>query len=97
MNLIIVSGVSGVGKSTIVKMFIEENSEKYELARSVTTRKARTENEYYTFVSREEFQALLEEGAFLETNLYQDSKKLMERLGEKSSALLRWAGFLFLR
>lgn len=50
MNLIIVSGVSGVGKSTIVKRFIEENSEKYELARSVTTRKARTENEYYTFV-----------------------------------------------
>lgn len=76
MNLIIVSGVSGVGKSTIVKRFIEENSEKYELARSVTTRKARTENEYYTFVSREEFQALLEEGAFLEINLYQGSKKL---------------------
>ena len=76
MNLIIVSGVSGVGKSTIVKRFIEENSEKYELARSVTTRKARTENEYYTFVSREEFQALLEEGAFLETNLYQGSKEL---------------------
>lgn len=76
MNLIIVSGVSGVGKSTIVKRFIEENSEKYELARSVTTRKARTENEYYTFVSREEFQALLEEGAFSETNLYQDSKEL---------------------
>ena len=76
MNLIIVSGVSGVGKSTIVKRFIEENSEKYELARSVTTRKARTENEYYTFVSREEFQALLEEGEFLETNLYQGSKEL---------------------
>ena len=46
MNLIIVSGVSGVGKSTIVKRFIEENSEKYELSRSVTTRKVRTENEY---------------------------------------------------
>ena len=76
MNLIIVSGVSGVGKSTIVKRFIEENSKKYELARSVTTRKARTENEYYTFVSREEFQALLEEGTCLETNLYQGSKKL---------------------
>mgnify|MGYP000010374570 FL=1 len=69
MNLIIVSGISGVGKSIIVKRFIGENSEKYELARSVTIRKARTENEYYTFVSREE-------GTFLETNLYQGSKKL---------------------
>lgn len=69
MNLIIVSGISGVGKSIIVKRFIGENSEKYELARPVTIRKARTENEYYTFVSREE-------GTFLETNLYQGSKKL---------------------
>ena len=69
MNLIIVSGISGVGKSIIVKRFIGENSEKYELARSVTIRKVRTENEYYTFVSREE-------GTFLETNLYQGSKKL---------------------
>lgn len=76
MNLVILSGVSGVGKSSIVKRFIEENSEKYELVRSITTRKARTENEDYTFVSREEFQTLLDEGEFLETNLYQGSKEL---------------------
>lgn len=75
MNLIIVSGVSGVGKSTIVKRFIEENSEKYELARSVTTRKVRTENEYYICITRR-ISGTTRRRAFLETNLYQGSKEL---------------------
>lgn len=74
MKLIIVSVISGVGKSTFVKHFIKEGEGKYELVRSMTTRAPR--DAYYTYVSKEEFIHLREQGAFLETNLYQGSKEL---------------------
>lgn len=76
MKLIIVSGISGVGKSTLVKHFIKEGEGKYELVRSMTTREPRDAGDYYTYVSKEEFIHLREQGAFLETNLYQGSKEL---------------------
>ena len=75
MKVIIVSGISGVGKSTLVKQFIKEGEGKYELVRSMTTRSPRDSDDYYTYVSRMEFVRLLEQGAFLETNLYQGSKE----------------------
>lgn len=75
MNMIIVSGASGVGKSTLVKRFVDSGLGRYELAKSITTRAPRSEGEHYTFVSRETFQAMVEENAFLETNLYQGSKE----------------------
>ena len=49
MNMIIVSGASGVGKGTLVKQFIDSCPTKYELVRSVTTREPRTEGDYYTY------------------------------------------------
>lgn len=76
MKLIIVSGISGVGKSTLVKRFIKEGEGKYELVRSMTTRAPRDAGDYYTYVSKEEFIHLCEQGAFLETNLYHGSKEL---------------------
>lgn len=76
MKLIIVSGISGVGKSTLVKQFIKEGKGKYELVRSMTTRSPRNSDDYYTYISKMEFVRLLEQGAFLETNLYQGSKEL---------------------
>ena len=75
MNMIIVSGASGVGKGTLVKQFIDSCPTKYELVRSVTTREPRTEGDYYTYVSKEDFKLMSEAGAFLETNLYQGSKE----------------------
>ena len=75
MKVIIVSGISGVGKSTLVKQFIKEGEGKYELVRSMTTRSPRDSDDYYTYVSRMEFVRLLEQGAFLETKLYQGSKE----------------------
>lgn len=75
MNMIIVSGASGVGKGTLVRLFIDSDPEEYELVRSVTTRKPRLAGDYYTFVSKEEFRSMSNEGAFLETNLYQGSKE----------------------
>lgn len=75
MKLIIVSGISGVGKSTLVRQFIKESEGEYELVRSMTTRAPRDADDYYTYISRLEFARLLEQGAFLETNLYQGSKE----------------------
>lgn len=75
MNMIIVSGTSGVGKGTLVKQFIDSNPAKYELVRSVITREPRSEGDYYTCVSKETFQSMTDAGAFLETNLYQGSKE----------------------
>lgn len=76
MNMIIISGMSGAGKSTLVKHFVNSGLGRYELVRSVTTRDPRSEGEYYTFVSREEFKVMCDDGMFLETNLYQGSKEL---------------------
>lgn len=60
MNMIIVSGASGVGKGTLVRLFIDSDSEEYELVRSVTTRKPRPAGDYYTFVSKEELRSIQE-------------------------------------
>lgn len=75
MNMIIVSGASGVGKGTLVRRFIDSYPEEYELVRSVTTRIPRPVGAHYTFVSKEVFQSMSNEGAFLETNIYQGSKE----------------------
>ena len=41
----------------------------------MTTRAPRDADDYYTYISKMEFARLLEQGAFLETNLYQGSKE----------------------
>lgn len=75
MKLIIVSGISGAGKSTIVKQFIKEGEGEYELVRSMTTRAPRDADDYYTYVSKMEVVRLLEQSAFFETNIYQGSRE----------------------
>ncbi len=67
-KLIIISGPSGVGKSTITRQLIERLDDTY-LSVSVTTRpRAKTEQNGrdYWFISREEFHKRLEGGALLE-------------------------------
>ncbi len=65
--LVIISGPSGVGKTTICKQ-LTERLDAF-LSVSTTTRPRRdneVEGDDYHFVSREEFERLLVEGAFLE-------------------------------
>ena len=66
--LLVLSGPSGVGKSTIHGIFKAKNDD-FSLSVSVTTRKPRegeVEGVNYYYRSEEEFAALVKEGAFLE-------------------------------
>lgn len=66
--LIIISGPSGTGKSTIVKEFTKRNGD-VELSVSATTRKIRPgeeEGKNYFFISEETFIEKLKQEAFLE-------------------------------
>ena len=70
--LIVISGPSGVGKDTLIKRLLElDPNLRYSV--SCTTRAPRP-NEVdgvdYSFVSRERFQQLIDEGAFLEHATY---------------------------
>jgi guanylate kinase len=65
--VLVVSGPSGVGKSTIVKRLLEDAD--YVLSVSATTRPRRPgeqEGREYHFLSREEFRRWVEEGKFIE-------------------------------
>jgi guanylate kinase len=66
--LIVISGPSGVGKDTIIKRLLQQEPN---LVYSVsgTTRKPRPgekPDENYTFLTREQFLSLVDQGAFLE-------------------------------
>jgi guanylate kinase len=66
--VIVISGPSGVGKDTLIKRLLElDRNLRYSV--SCTTRPPRpgeVDGVDYTFVSRERFQQLIDEGAFLE-------------------------------
>jgi guanylate kinase len=67
-KLIVISGPSGVGKSTITAQLVKRLDDAY-LSVSMTTRtRAATEQDgrEYWFVSREQFHKRIEEGSFLE-------------------------------
>ncbi|MGR3763805.1 guanylate kinase [Rossellomorea sp. NS-SX7] len=67
--LIVLSGPSGVGKGTVRKAIFSQEDTKFEYSISMTTRKPR-EGEVdgidYFFKSREEFEALIDQGKLLE-------------------------------
>ena len=83
---VVVSGPSGVGKSTIVRRLLER-SDDLELSVSLTTRPARKgekEGEEYLFVSMDQFQAARDAGELLEWaevhgNLYGTPAAFVER------------------
>src|ERR1700730_6248985 len=70
--LIVISGPSGVGKDTLIKRLLElDRNLRYSV--SCTTRAPRpneADGVDYSFVSRERFQQLIDQGAFLEHATY---------------------------
>ncbi|KAK0564759.1 guanylate kinase [Tilletia horrida] len=66
---IVLCGPSGVGKSTLLKRLFHQYPEEYGFSVSHTTRGPRpgeTPGESYHYVSRDTFENLIEQGAFLE-------------------------------
>ncbi|MCK4537950.1 MAG: guanylate kinase [Candidatus Krumholzibacteria bacterium] len=94
--IIVISGPSGVGKSTVVSRLLE-TMEGIDRSISVTTRKLRgdeSDGVEYFFTSREDFVKIRDEGKLLEWaevhgNLYGTSEEFVDgRLGEGRSVLL---------
>lgn len=67
--VIIISGPSGVGKSTVIHHFIALHPE-FGLARSVTTREKRNDDDCYLYVDESTFDSMELAGEFLETDRY---------------------------
>lgn len=86
-KLLIISGPSGVGKDTILRMFLQKHPQWLELP-SVTTRQPRTneiEGKDYYFVDRPTFEKRAKAGEFLEWvettgNLYGTPKEPIEKM-----------------
>lgn len=67
-KLIVISGASGVGKGTVLKLMMEERND-LSFSVSATTRAPRTgevEGEHYTFITVERFREMIAQDAFLE-------------------------------
>lgn len=69
-NIYVISGFSGVGKGTICQILKDRqiDGKAVALIQSYTNRPPRSENDPYTFVTREEFAAMAEANKFLEYN-----------------------------
>ena len=91
-KLFVVSGASGVGKSTVLGRVMAQRPD-LRFSVSATTRNPRPGEQdgvSYYFVSKEEFQAMIAEDAFLEFDAHMDNyygtpKKQLE---EKRNAIL---------
>uniref|UniRef100_A0A7S0BMC8 guanylate kinase n=1 Tax=Rhodosorus marinus TaxID=101924 RepID=A0A7S0BMC8_9RHOD len=87
-NLVIISGCSGVGKSTMIRRLLKEYPEALGFSVSSTTRAPRSaevDGVDYNFVTREEFKDKVDRGEFLEWaevhgNLYGTTKDAVEKI-----------------
>lgn len=68
-NIIVISGPSGVGKSTVIKELLK-NSSIIEQAISDTTRNSRGSGDSYRFIGKAEFLDNLKRGFYVEYNYY---------------------------
>ncbi|XP_070570331.1 guanylate kinase-like isoform X2 [Ptychodera flava] len=88
---VVISGPSGTGKSTLIKKLMDDYKEYFGFSISHTTRKARPGEEDgkdYHFTTRDEMEAAIDRGEFVETaeysgNLYGTSKKAVEDVLEQ--------------
>ena len=74
-KMFVISGASGVGKSTVLKQVMEERNDLL-FSESATTRPPRpgeTEGVHYFFVTKERFQEMIRENAFLEYDAHADN------------------------
>ncbi len=94
-RLFIIAGCSGVGKGTLLKLFLEKNPE-IKLSISATTRKPRNgekDGVNYFFISKEEFINSAENNEFLEWaefsgNYYGTKKSFVEKTLNKGIDLI---------
>ncbi|MCI9162301.1 MAG: guanylate kinase [Lachnospiraceae bacterium] len=71
--LAVVSGFSGAGKGSLMRELLQRHGEQYALSISATTRPPREGEEHgreYFFVSKEEFERMIEEEALIEYACY---------------------------
>ncbi|MFT7183807.1 MAG: guanylate kinase [Oceanicoccus sp.] len=96
-HLILILGPSGAGKGTVLR-YLKENHSDAVFPLSCTTREPREgekEGEVYLFVSREEFEARIERGDFLEyatvhgTNYYGTLKESIMNPLEEGKLVIR--------
>ena len=74
-KLFVISGASGVGKSTVLKQVMEKRKD-LTFSVSATTRAPRpgeVDGESYYFVTKEEFEAMIARGEFLEYDAHMDN------------------------
>ena len=74
-RLFVISGASGVGKSTVLKRVMERRKD-LTFSVSATTRAPRpgeVDGESYYFVTKEQFEAMIARGEFLEYNAHMDN------------------------
>lgn len=94
-KLFIISGCSGVGKGTLLKMFLEKNPD-IKLSISATTRAPRvneTDGVNYFFTSKEEFENAIKNNEFLEFaefsgNFYGTKRNFVEKTLNKGIDLI---------
>ena len=94
-KLFVISGASGVGKSTVLKR-VMEGREDLSFSVSATTRQARpgeVDGVHYYFVSQDKFQQMIAENAFLEydkhaANYYGTPEFQVEEKLQKGSVIL---------
>ncbi len=75
-KIILITGPSGVGKGTIEKELFKDESLNLSFSISATTRPKREgefEGEHYYFISKNKFEQLIKEKAFLEYNKHFDN------------------------
>lgn len=90
-KLYVISGCSGVGKGTVIKEFMQRNSDKFLLSVSCTTRSPRAGEKdgiNYFFLTMEEFKQNIEQDKFLEHaefagNFYGTKKKYIKQKFEE--------------
>ncbi len=94
-KLFVISGASGVGKSTVLKKVMEARQD-LQFSVSATTRPPRpgeTEGISYYFVSKQSFQAMIQAGDFLEyddhaDNFYGTPRQQLEEKLENANVIL---------